>query len=184
MTTPGPDLVLAGLSQDGGVISARRQLLARHGVSADPDAAFDTVAHRLAQETGFPYAMVNFLLEQQHFAGLHNPDPDSGLPIVGRDMDPLHGWCPHVALRKLGLPLHNVHASRLYSGNPVVDKIGINSYFGVPLLYPDTGIVLGTVCVIDQQVHDVTEADDVLAIVEQAAADVLADIRSRSPHPR
>jgi hypothetical protein len=179
--TPDPDLVLTTPGQDPSLIRARHELLARHGVTADADAVFDAIADRLSEETGFPYAMVNFALERQRFAGLHNPPADSGLPIVGRDMDPRHGWCPHVLNREIGLPLHNVHASRLYSGNPVVDAIGINSYFGEPLIYPGTAVLLGTVCVIDQEVHDLKDADDLMAIVEKAAAQVMEDILARSP---
>lgn len=179
MTRDHRDLVLATLSQDPDVIRTRRELLARYGVTGEADASFDDIADRLAAETGFPYTMVNFTLERQHFAGLHNPPADSGLPIVGRDMDPRHGWCPHVVDRRLGLPLHDVHASRLYSGNPVVDAIGINAYYGEPLIHPDTGIVLGTVCGIDQRVHELKESDALMTSVEKAAAEAMATILSR-----
>jgi len=158
---------------------ATEELLMRHGVSAGPDAAFDEIADRLAEETGFPYAMVDFHTDRQHFAGLHNPPPESGLPIVGREMDISHGWCPHVVSRKLGLPLHDVHASRLYSGNPVVDAIGINSYFGEPVTYPGTDVVIATVCVIDQKKHLIEEADRLMEIVERGAADALRDLLRR-----
>ncbi len=179
MTSDHRDLVLAALSQDPAMIRARKELLARHGVTGEADSLFDSIADRLAEETGFPYSMVNFTLERQRFAGLHNPTAESGLPIVGRDMDSQHGWCPHVVNRKLGLPLHDVHASRLYSGNPVVDAIGITAYYGEPLIYPDTEIVLGTVCVIDQRVHELKESDDLMAIVERAAAETMANILAR-----
>jgi GAF domain-containing protein len=94
-------------------------------------------------------------------------------------MDPRHGWCPHVVNRKLALPLHDVHASRTYSGNPVVDAIGITSYYGEPLIYPDTDIVLGTACVIDQQVHNIEESDALMQSVERAAAEAMANILAR-----
>ncbi|MER5210953.1 GAF domain-containing protein [Streptomyces sp. NPDC002838] len=179
MTPDHRDLVLATLRQDPAMIRTRRELLARHGVTGEADDLLDAIADRLAEETGFPYSMVNFTLERQRFAGLHNPAADSGLPIVGRDMDPQHGWCPHVVNRKLGLPLHDVHASRLYSGNPVVDAIGINAYYGEPLIYPGTEIVLGTACVIDQRVRELTESDAVMAIVERVAAETMADVVAR-----
>ncbi|MFD8339869.1 GAF domain-containing protein [Streptomyces solisilvae] len=179
-----PESVLAAPGQDLAQLHARQELLARHGVNAaHPDAVFDDIADALAEATGFPYAMVNFHLDQQRFAGLHTPPPESGLPPVDRSMDIRHGWCPHVVKRKLGLPLHDVHASHRYSGNPVVDAIGINAYVGDPLIYPGTDIVLGTVCVIDVHKHLETDADRYMGLVEIAAAEVMADIRARPERP-
>ncbi|MFC8710342.1 MULTISPECIES: GAF domain-containing protein [unclassified Streptomyces] len=179
MTSAHRNLVLGALTQDAAVIRARRELLARHGVNGDADGVFDAITDQLAEKTGFPYGMINFRFERQRFAGLHNPPADSGLPIVGRDMDAEHGWCPHVVTRRLGLPLHNIHASRLYSGSPTADRIGANAYFGEPLIYPGTGIVLGTVCVLDLRVHELAEADAIMADVEVAAADTMANILAR-----
>lgn len=62
-------------------------------------------------------------------------DQLSGGPTC--DMDRRHGRCPHMAGRSLGLPLPNVHVSRPFSGNRVIDVIGIHSYFGEPLIYRD-----------------------------------------------
>ncbi|MDQ1031486.1 hypothetical protein QF035_009068 [Streptomyces umbrinus] len=173
------DIVLVTSSHDLAQLDARRELLNRHGVSAAPDAAFDALCDRLAHDTGFPYAMVNFYLDRQRFAGLHNPPAESGLPIVDRSMDRVHGWCPHVVKRRRALPLPHVHASRLYSGNAVVDAIGITAYFGQPLIYPGTDIVLGTVCVIDQTKYPLEDADRLLAIVKEAGAEVMTDILAR-----
>ncbi|MGP3946143.1 GAF domain-containing protein [Streptomyces sp. 6N106] len=175
-----PESVLAAPGQDLAQMHARQELLAQHGVCVtSPDAAFDAIADALAIATGFPYAMVNFYLDRQRFAGLHNPPPESGLPPVDRTMDIRHGWCPHVVKRKMGLPLHNVHASHRYSGNFVVDAIGINAYIGDPLIYPGTDIVLGTVCVIDVHRHPEEDADRLMGLVEIASAEVMADIRAR-----
>lgn len=182
--TSTPDIVVAHPGQDLTQLHARRDLLARHGVTPAPDAVFDGISTRLATEAHFPYAMVNLFLDRQCFAGLHNPPAGSGLPPVDRDMDIRHGWCPHVVKRRLGLPLHDVHANRLYSGNPVVDAIGINAYFGEPLIDPDTGIVLGTVCGVDVEKRALADADRLMAIVERAAADVMDEILTRTDHHR
>ncbi|MFD7130634.1 GAF domain-containing protein [Streptomyces sp. NPDC059894] len=165
-------------------IQATRDLLARHGLDAGPDAVFDEICDRLAEESGFAWAMVDFHLDEQRFAGLHNPPPERGLPQVDRAMDISHGWCPHVVSRRLGLPLHNVHASRLYSGNPVTDAIGINAYFGEPLIYPGTGAVLGTVCIIDQDIRPLADADRYMGMVERATAETMHSILSRPVRTR
>jgi hypothetical protein len=179
--TTNPDAITASPGQELAQLHARLDLLHRHGVTAAPDAAFDAIATRLAHATGFPYAMVNLFLDRQRFAGLHNPPTDSGLPSVGRDMSIRHGWCPHVVNRKLGLPLVDVHANRLYSGNEVVDAIGISAYIGEPLIYPGTDTVLGTVCVIDQRQRPLADADHLMEIVEEAAAEVMTELLARFP---
>nr|WP_280882268.1 GAF domain-containing protein [Streptomyces pseudovenezuelae] len=111
----------------------------------------DDIATRIATQTGFVWGMVNAFSDQQTFLGLHNPPPESGYPIVGRTMSRAHGYCPEVVERRLGLPLPDVTASPRFQGNAVVDAIGIQSYFGAPIIDAVTGLVLLTVCVIDPE---------------------------------
>src|SRR5215207_6874821 len=107
------------------------------GLGERPDPEFDEFARKLAQITGAPYAMVNFISEhRQYFAGLYGPstgqadaNPQAG---TGEDpdrvMDKDHGWCPHVVVRRLALVLDDVCAYPRFAGNPVIDKIGIRAY--------------------------------------------------------
>lgn len=119
-------------------------LLHRLGVPTTADEDFDDLARDMATQAGFLYGVVNLFLEQQTFVGLHQPPADSGFVIVDRTMSRDHGWCPEVMARRKALPLHDVHASPRFSGNTVVDAVGILSYVGAPLIH-DSGTVLGKV---------------------------------------
>ncbi|MFE9367844.1 GAF domain-containing protein [Streptomyces sp. NPDC006978] len=138
-------------------LAQRRELLKRLGVSTGASEDFDELARDMAEKTGFLYAFVNLFLEEQTFIGLHQPPADSGYVIVGRTMSHDHGWCPEVVARRKALPLPDVHASPRFSGNFVVDAVGIRSYFGAPLIH-ESGTVLGTVCVIDPEKRPLSEA--------------------------
>jgi GAF domain-containing protein len=68
-----------------------------------------------------------------------------------------------------------VHASPRFSGNHVVDAVGIRAYFGAPLIH-DSGIVLGTVCVIDPEKRPLSEARRLRDIVINVGTQVLDHI--------
>ncbi|WP_307620421.1 GAF domain-containing protein [Streptomyces sp. V3I7] len=146
------------------------------GIVMQPNDVLDDLATDMAERAGFFYAMVNGFGEEQTFLGLHNPPRESGLPVVGRTMSRNHGYCPEVVERKRGLPLPDVAASPRFQSNHVVDAIGIESYFGSPIIDAATGLVLVTVCIIDPEPRTLRDADRLQGIVRdstRAAADVL-----------
>ncbi|WP_069625387.1 GAF domain-containing protein [Streptomyces niveus] len=156
-------------------LAQRYELLERLGVSTAASEDFDDLARDMAEQAGFLYGFVNLLLDEQTFVGLHQPPADSGHIMVGRTMNQDHGWCPEVVARKKALPLHDVHASPRFSGNHVVDAVGIRSYFGAPLIH-DSGTVLGTVCVIDPKERPLSEARRLRDIVINAGVQAMARI--------
>ncbi|MFC8567512.1 GAF domain-containing protein [Streptomyces sp. NPDC057245] len=156
-------------------LAQRYELLNRLGVPSVANQDFDDLARDMATQAGFLYGFVNLFLEEQTFVGLHQPPADSGYVIVGRTMSRDHGWCPEVMARKKALPLHDVHASPRFSGNAVVDAVGIRSYFGAPLIH-DSGTVLGTVCVIDPEKRPLSDARRLRDIVITASAQVMDHI--------
>ncbi|EOY45626.1 GAF domain-containing protein [Streptomyces anthocyanicus] len=160
-------------------LAQRYELLNRLGVPPVANEDFDNLARDMAEKAGFLYGFVNLFLEEQTFVGLHQPPADSGYVIVGRTMSRDHGWCPEVMARKNALPLYDVHASPRFSGNAVVDAVGIRSYFGAPLIH-DSGTVLGTVCVIDPEKRPLAEARRLRDIVINASAQVMDHI-TRAP---
>jgi GAF domain-containing protein len=162
-------------AQQATELALRHELLERLGVSTVASEDFDELARDMATHAGFLYGFVNLFLEEQTFVGLHQPPADSGYVIVGRTMSRDHGWCPEVMARKKALPLHDVHASPRFSGNHVVDAVGIRSYFGAPLIH-DSGTVLGTVCVIDPEKRPLSEARRLRDIVINAGAQVMDHI--------
>jgi GAF domain-containing protein len=138
--------------------SHRVQRLRDLGLGDNPEPDFDEFAQKLAQITGAPYAMVNFISEdRQYFAGLYTaPAGRASTPEVaaaaqpGRVMSRDHGYCPHVVVRRKALVLDDVCDYPRFAGNPVVDEIGIRSYLGAPLI-DHTGMALGTICVVDTE---------------------------------
>ncbi|MFJ4513884.1 GAF domain-containing protein [Streptomyces sp. NPDC088816] len=160
-------------------LAQRYELLNRLSVPPVANEDFDDLARDMATQAGFLYGFVNLFLEEQTFVGLHQPPADSGFVIVGRTMSRDHGWCPEVMARKKALPLHDVHASPRFSGNAVVDAVGIRSYFGAPLIH-DSGTVLGTVCVIDPEKRPLSEARRLRDIVINASVQVMDHI-ARAP---
>ncbi|MFE0206600.1 GAF domain-containing protein [Streptomyces sp. NPDC058985] len=183
-TTPGPftppgTALTSQRPQQSLELAQRYQLLNRLGVPPVANEDFDELARDMATQAGFLYGFVNLFLEEQTFVGLHQPPADSGFVIVGRTMSRDHGWCPEVMARRKALPLHDVHASPRFSGNAVVDAVGIRSYFGAPLIH-DSGTVLGTVCVIDPEKRPLAEARRLRDIVINAGAQVTDHI-ARAP---
>ncbi|MFD4613315.1 GAF domain-containing protein [Streptomyces sp. NPDC058440] len=177
--TPPATAVTGPQTQQAPELAQRYELLNRLGVPTVANEDFDDLARDMAAQAGFLYGFVNLFLEEQTFVGLHQPPADSGYVIVGRTMSRDHGWCPEVMARSKALPLHDVHASPRFSGNHVVDAVGIRSYFGAPLIH-DSGTVLGTVCVIDPEKRPLSEARRLRDIVINAGAQVMDHI-ARAP---
>ncbi|MYW62872.1 GAF domain-containing protein [Streptomyces sp. SID8379] len=169
----------------------RARRLRRLDLGQRPEPAFDMFADRLADVTGAPYAMVNFIDEnRQFFAGLHTPDgghrggelsaaaaesvADSS---VSRYMARDHGYCPHVVVRRKALVLEDVCDYPRFAGNPVVDEIGIRSYLGAPLIDDRTGLALGTVCVVDTEPRPWGRSG--LATIKAMAGELMDLVRRR-----
>jgi len=163
---------------------ARARRLSRLGLGEHPDPALDAYAHHLAELTGTPYAMVNFIDEnRQFFAGLHLPQvaprvvkADGTTPVLGRQLARDHGFCPHVVVRRKALVLEDVCDYPRFAGNAVVDEFGIRSYLGAPLI-DSTGMVLGTVCVVDVEPRPWGRAG--LETIKASAAELVARLERR-----
>ncbi|WP_432133726.1 MULTISPECIES: GAF domain-containing protein [unclassified Streptomyces] len=150
--------------------------LRRLGLGERPEPVLDGFAGRLAEVTGAPYAMVNFIGEsEQFFAGLRVPEPAArrGKPEVGRSLPRDHGYCPHVVARRRALALEDVGDYPRFAGNPIVDAYGVHSYLGAPLL-DSAGRVLGTVCAADLTPRAWGRAG--LETVKAAAARLAAEV--------
>ncbi|WP_415953437.1 GAF domain-containing protein [Streptomyces sp. KLOTTS4A1] len=164
----------------------RVQRLRELGLGDHPEPIFDSFADRLAEITGAPFSMVNFIDEnRQFFAGLHTPTGShSGTELgaaaansgVSRYMARDHGYCPHVVVRRKALVLEDVCDYPRFAGNPVVDEIGIRSYLGAPLL-DRTGVALGTICVVDTEPRPWGRAG--LETIKTMAAELIEQIHRR-----
>ncbi|MGC5000702.1 GAF domain-containing protein [Streptomyces sp. DT195] len=168
LVTPGEgdihDQVARALADEA---AERSRLFEELGLQLTPQRIFDDFAEDLGRGSGFLYAFVNLISpDGQHFAGLYQPPPGAGYPVMDRGMRLDHGWCPHVVHRRRSLPLHNVHAAPQFSGNPVVDAAGITSYYGAPLIH-ESGTCLGTVCIADPEPRQLSDS---LKLRDQVAA--------------
>ncbi|MFD4318280.1 GAF domain-containing protein [Streptomyces sp. NPDC058548] len=168
---PTGHLLLTPIDKDA---PARVRRLRELGLGERPEQAFDEFAHRVADVTGAPFSMVNFIDEnRQFFAGLYTPEGSHG---VGRFMARDHGYCPHVVVRRKALVLEDVRDYPRFAGNPVVDEIGIRSYMGAPLM-DRTGVALGTICVVDTDVRPWGRAG--LETIKAMAAELMEQISRR-----
>lgn len=163
---------------------ARVRRLRDLGLGEDSVAEFDEFARGLAEMTGAPYAMVNFVSEQrQFFAGLHTPAGDPPVrparhSAVGRVLTRDYGFCPHVVVRRKALVLEDVRDYPRFAGNPMVDEMGIRSYLGAPL--PDvSGMALGTVSVIATEPRPWGRQG--LETIKTMAAELAERIQRREP---
>lgn len=168
-------------------IPQRLARLAQLGLGARPDAEFDQFAARLAAAANAPYAMVNFVGdEEQYFAGLYGPDSakadaleaasSASHAAPGRTMSREHGYCPHVVVRRKALVLDDVCAYPRFGVNPVVNSIGVRAYMGAPLI-DRTGTALGTICVVNTEESNWGRPG--LEMIKSMAAEVVDMIHRR-----
>jgi GAF domain-containing protein len=146
----------------------------------EPDEEFDQIAADLGRTAGVPYAMVNFFPDQQQFAGLYNASDQGELPVVGRTMRRDHGYCPDVVSRRLALILPDVMASAQFASNPVVDKIGIRTYAGAPLIDERNDLVLGTICYVGIEPRDLSTGYEALALIKDRRDKLMKIIYERT----
>ncbi|MGW4034367.1 GAF domain-containing protein [Streptomyces sp. NPDC004838] len=144
----------------------RARHIADLGLSLAPVPLLDALAADIAADLNTPYAMVNLITDRQHFAGLHTPPARSDLPPVGRTMRLEHGYCPALIERRTALVLPDVYGVARFASNPVVDQVGIRSYAGAPLIDPETGMVLGTVCAVGIGPRPAATARDALRLIK------------------
>ncbi|MGV9349216.1 GAF domain-containing protein [Streptomyces spiralis] len=114
-------------------------------------------------------------------AGATVPAPADGegpRPEVGRYLARDHSFCPHVVARRKALVLEDVRDYPRFAGNPVVDEFGIRSYLGAPLI-DSTGMVLGTVCVVD--IAPRPWGREGLDTIKSAAAELTRRLEEREP---
>lgn len=168
-------------------IPQRLARLAQLGLGTRPDAEFDQFAARLAAAAHAPYAMVNFVGdEEQYFAGLYGPDSakadaleaasSASHAAPGRTMSREHGYCPHVVVRRKALVLDDVCAYPRFAVNPVVNSIGVRAYMGAPLI-DRTGTALGTICVVNTEESNWGRPG--LEMIKSMAAEVVEMIHRR-----
>lgn len=176
----------------------RRRRLVELGLAADqPQPRLDQFASDLARgaadlvNASVPDAMVNlFVGDHQFFAGMHLTAASSGNGEAAAGLRQQHtspcrvmsldtGWCPHVVARRRPLILDDVFAMVRFASNPAAANLDIRSYMGAPLFDPESGVVLGTVCVISRDTRPYGR--DGLQFIKDRADEATRIITGRAP---
>lgn len=126
------------------------------GLTSARGPRFDAVAKKVAQSFGAPIALISLIDEEhQHWPGA------SGLPA---DLDAARqaprdvSICGHVVAEDEVLVAEDVTKDPRFSDNPLVLEKGIRFYAGAPLR-TSSGLVLGSLCVIDTDPREFNDAD-------------------------
>ena len=114
---------------------------------------FDETTSRVAQAFGAPLALVSLIDEE------HQPAPEATAPPDGPRRapreEPIFG---HMAAADEVLVCEDVTKDPRFADNPLILEKGIRFYAGAPLRTSD-GVVLGSLCVIDMEPRQFSEAD-------------------------
>ena len=160
----------------------RLELLNELGLNA-PASELDAFATDLADKAGTPYAMVNVFTDRQNFVGLCSPSGDGDLPAVDRSMPLDHGFCPEVFALRIARILPDVFANPRWASNPVVDKIGVRTYAGAPLIHQPTGITLGTLCWVGTEPRPLSTGKASERLIKQSRDELMTFISRRASVP-
>lgn len=164
----------------------RKRLLAEFGLDGTPVPELDQLATDVsfgfAAELGAPgedlFGIVNlFLPKEQTFAGMHTP---AGARPIDRTMPPDHGFCPEMLDRTKALILDDVYRKPQFKSNPVVDRLGIRTYAGAPLILGPDRTVVGSVCVVGARPMPRETRQTSLALIKQARDDLLELLTQRA----
>lgn len=170
-------------------VPKRTARLRELGLGQAPDRELDEFARELAevarQLSGAdhaPFAMVNFVTDRQYLAGVYLPPGSEpvGAVLLGREAPLDLGFCPHVVVRRKALVLDDVCDYPRFAGNPIVDKLGIRTYVGAPLI-DRTGTALGTICIVDNEPRPWGHPG--LNLIKEGAAELMQRIHRREGLP-
>ncbi|MFE4664612.1 GAF domain-containing protein [Streptomyces sp. NPDC056716] len=153
--------------------AARAARLHELGLHEQPRGDLDEAVTKLGSTAGAAYAMVNLLMaDGQYFSGLYRADrPD--LPLIPRTMPLTHGFCPSLIAREgRALVITDTWAHPGFRSNPVVDLLGVRTYVGAPLVDPESGRTLATLCFIDTAPRPDADAYHYLALIKSESDDL------------
>jgi hypothetical protein len=126
------------------------------GLTSARGPRFDEVARRAAQTFGAPIGLVS-LIDEEHqlWPGAAGLPPDLNATRQTRREESI---CGHVVATDGVLVAEDVTKDPRFSDNPLVLEKGIRFYAGAPLR-TSSGLVLGSLCVIDTEPRQFSEED-------------------------
>jgi len=121
-----------------------------------PEADFDLVTQRIVSELGVPVALVSLVDDtRQYFKSAQG----LGEPWASLRQTPLsHSFCQHVVSSRQPFVVEDAREHPVVMENLAISDLGVIAYAGVPLRAAE-GMVLGSLCAIDVQPRQWTEAD-------------------------
>jgi PAS domain S-box-containing protein len=163
---------LSGVLADPGRLAAVRQT---NLLDTPAEDAFDRVARMAARLLEVPIALVPLIEDDRQFfkACVGLPEPWAS----ARQTPLSHSLCQHVLVARQPLAIGDTGGDARARDNPLVRKLGLAAYLGVPLI-DAAGYALGSVCVADHRPRDWTP--DQVAILTDLAGLVMTQIQLRA----
>lgn len=144
-------------------------------LDSDPSPSLDRLVRLASRIVRAPVSLVSLVeADRQFFAsqvGLAMPYSES------RETPLSHSFCKQVVETGEALVITDTLSDERVLGNPAIEDLHIRSYAGIPLKGDDTGQVLGSFCVIDDQPR--TWTDEELEILKDLAEAAMTEIRLR-----
>jgi GAF domain-containing protein len=152
---------------------SRLRSLASLGVNPESSAeALDRIAATACRLLDAPVVLVNLVgADKQRFVGCAGSDPSFS---TVREMPLTHGFCPFALGADYAFAFADARSDPKLAADPVVEQLGVRAYAGVPLRAAD-GEPVGTLCAIDVEPHQWTEAD--LELLTDLAASAAAELQ-------
>lgn len=140
-----------------------------------PDEAFDRLTRLSSRLLRAPVALLSLVGTDRQFfksaQGLSEPW------ATQRETPLTHSFCQLVVANQVPLHIGDARNDVRVQDNPTIAALGIVAYLGVPIADPETGHVLGSMCVIDHEPRTWTHED--LQTLFDFAAQVTSEIALR-----
>lgn len=151
----------------------RLQALRQTGLlDSDPEPTFDRITRLVCRLLQVPVSLISLVDSDRQFFKSSQGLPE---PVATARATPLsHSFCQHVVSKGEPLVVENAPTDALVCDNLAVRELGVRAYVGYPLRAAD-GEVIGSLCAIDTQPRQWSEADrqtvmDLAAIVTDEIA--------------
>jgi len=143
------------------------------------DESFDRFARLAMRQLRVPTAAVSLVLsDEQVYPGAHGMPDDIQ---VSRRMPLTHSFCQHVTNDRQPLVVPDTRKDSRVWDNPSIPEFGVLAYAGFPI-FDQRGRVVGTLCAMDDEPHDWSEAD--LATLADLTAACTSELQLRIAHER
>lgn len=120
-------------------------------LKTDWDGDFDRIARLAAKAVNSPTSMITLIADDnQTFIGVCGPPEGMGEDREGSNENSI---CRHTVLSGAVVSITNTSQDPMFSNNPIVCRLGIQAYLGIPLVTPE-GHAVGSICVMDYQPRD------------------------------